>query len=236
MRILCNEYKRCSVLLGAVFFSLHSALYISCTQDNNDKGEGEYSLMRADFVEAHVGSDKRVDYAVTDDGDSLAAEPHFTIKAIETADTIYLAALYYNKVKNDAGKWVADARSMSLVPTLFPIPVEEIDEMKTHPVKFESLWLAANGRYLNVSIILMTGQPDSDDMHQTVALVQDSVVNRPDGRLTACCRLYHDQGGVPEYYSLQRFLSIPARSILADSLQLEMQTYEGIVVRTIALK
>ena len=108
--------------------------------------------------------------------------------------------------------------------------------MKTHPVKFESLWLAANGRYLNVSIILMTGQPDSDDMHQTVALVQDSVVNRPDGRLTACCRLYHDQGGVPEYYSLQRFLSIPARSIPADSLQLEMQTYEGIVVRTIALK
>ena len=192
--------------------------------------------MRADFVEAHVGSDKRVDYVVTDDGDSLAAEPHFTIKAIETADTIYRAALYYNKVKNDAGKWVADARSMSLVPTLFPIPVEEIDEMKTHPVKFESLWLAANGRYLNVSIILMTGQPDSDDMHQTVALVQDSVVNRPDGRLTACCRLYHDQGGVPEYYSLQRFLSIPARSIPADSLQLEMQTYEGIVVRTIALK
>ena len=55
------------------FYLVALLLLVSCTQDNYDKGEGEYSLMRADFVEAHVGSDKRVDYVVTDDGDSWAA-------------------------------------------------------------------------------------------------------------------------------------------------------------------
>ena len=239
MRILSNKYKLCSMLLGTAFFTLHSSLFTSCTQDNYDKGEGEYSLMRADFVEAHVDSDKRVDYVVTDDGDSLAAEPHFTTKAIETADTTYRAILYYNKVKGSAGIPVVEAKGMSLVPTLIPQILDmqgnHNSPFKADPVKFESIWLAANHRYVNASIILMTGQPDEDDLYQTIALVQDTVIAFPDGKRTACCRLYHDQGGVPEYYSLQRYLSIPIQSIHADTLQLTINTYDGVVVKRISL-
>ena len=234
MRIFSNKYRWCRLLLCAAFFTLHSSLFTSCEQDNYDKGEGEYSLMRADFVEAHVGSDKKVDYIVTDDGDSLAAEPRFTIKAIETADTTYRAVLYYNKVKNSLGKTVAEAKGMSLVPTLFAH--RATGDVKTDAVKFESIWLSANKRYLNTSIILMTGQPDEEDVHQTLAIIQDTIMQQADGRLTAHYRLYHDQGGVPEYYSLQRFFSIPVRSIKADSVRLEMQTYDGVIVRTVPVR
>ena len=198
------------------FYLVALLLLVSCTQDNYDKGEGEYSLMRADFVEAHVGSDKRVDYVVTDDGDSLAAEPRFTTKSIGTADTTYRAILYYNKVKNSAGKMVAEAKSMSLVPTLDA--QSSTSDLKKDPVKFESFWTARNLRYVNVSIILMTGKPDEEDIRQTLGFVCDSVIQHEDGRQTACYSLAHDQGGVPEYYSQQCYLSIPVNSIGADSL------------------
>lgn len=216
------------------FYLVALLLLVSCTQDNYDKGEGEYSLMRADFVEAHVGSDKRVDYVVTDDGDSLAAEPRFTTKSIGTADTTYRAILYYNKVKNNAGKMIAEAKSMSLVPTLNA--QSSTSDLKKDPVKFESLWTARNLRYVNVGIILMTGKPDEEDIHQTLGLVCDTVIQHEDGRQTACYSLIHDQGGVPEYYSQQCYLSIPVRSIEADSLRLTLQTYEGEISRTLPLR
>lgn len=216
------------------FYLVALLLLVSCTQDNYDKGEGEYSLMRADFVEAHVGSDKRVDYVVTDDGDSLTAEPRFTTKSIETADTTYRAILYYNKVKNSAGKMVAEAKSMSLVPTLNA--QSSPSDQKKDPVKFESLWMARNLRYVNVSIILMTGKPDEEDIRQTLGLVCDTVIQHEDGRKTACYSLTHDQGGVPEYYSQQCYLSIPVTTILTDSLRLTLQTYEGEISRTLPLR
>lgn len=209
---------------------------VSCEQDNYDKGEGEYSLMRADFVEAHVGSDLRVDYIVTDDGDSLATEPHFTVKAIQKGDTVYRAALYYNKVKNSQGQTVAEAKGMSIVPTLVPAMPDKFEEILTDPVKFESMWMATNGRYLNASIIVMTGQPDEEDNRQTIALVQDDVLTHADGKQTACYRLYHDQGGVPEYYSMQTYFSIPTNSLNADSLRLTINTYNGEIVKCVAIK
>ena len=72
MRIFSNKYRWCRVLLCAAFFTLHSSLFTSCEQDNYDKGEGEYSLMRADFVEAHVGSEAEI-FGEHNDLDALAA-------------------------------------------------------------------------------------------------------------------------------------------------------------------
>ena len=227
-----NKKNRHS-LLTTLLLSL--LLFSSCEQDNYDKGEGEYSLMRADFVQAHVGGDKRVDYIVTDDGDSLATDPKFTSKAIETADTIYRAILYYNKVKGTTGNYVAEAKGMSIVPTLFPSSLtHHPSPMKTDPVKFESLWVGANRRYVNLSIYLMTNQLDNDDAKQVVAIVKDKLVEHADGKRTLNCRLYHDQNGVPEYYSQQCYISIPANVVKADSLRLTINTYQGEIIKTIS--
>ena len=88
--------KTTSLLILATLLSPLSSLLSSCTEDNEDKGDGEYSYLRADFVEAHVGEDKRVDYVLTDDGDSLRTNPPFSVSWITTADTVYRAIFYYN--------------------------------------------------------------------------------------------------------------------------------------------
>ena len=46
-------------------------LVASCTQDAYEKGEGAYSLMRGDFAEANVNSNREVTSITTDDGEIL---------------------------------------------------------------------------------------------------------------------------------------------------------------------
>lgn len=131
---------------------------------------------------------------------------------------------------------MAEPKGLSLVPTLTAVPVGEMQvPVKTDPLQFESLWLATNRRYLNLSIIVLTGKADDEELQQTVALVQDSLVEHADGKRTACYRLFHDQGNVPQYYSSQHYLSLPLSSIQADTLRLSIQTYDGLLEKTVVL-
>ena len=66
-----------------------------CTQDAYDKGEGKYSLMRADFVEANSNAQKEIDRITTDDGDILSASKPFKVKFVNTPDSVYRCVLYY---------------------------------------------------------------------------------------------------------------------------------------------
>ena len=55
-----------------------------------------------------------------------------------------------------------------------------------------------------------------------------------DGQLTL--RVLHDQGTVPQYYTSRIFLSIPVTDDLdGHSIRLIVNTYKGIVEKTIAL-
>ena len=47
-----------------------------CKDENYDSGDGKYSYIKADFVEAHTISAKEINYVKTDDGDSLVLSPH----------------------------------------------------------------------------------------------------------------------------------------------------------------
>lgn len=197
----------------------------SCTQDLYDKGEGEFSQLRADLVNVHVRSDNRVDYVLTDDGDSLRTEPPFTVNWIEKGDTIYRALLYY--FLNDG---VVDAYSMGpvLVPSVKAANLIK-GGIKTDPVHLTSLWRARNGKYLNMRLRVMTGTTDDEKVgKQTFGCVSDTVVSHPDGRRTQYLRLYHDQGGQPEYYSKEVYLSIPLKDTEADTLLLQVNTYDGL--------
>ena len=73
-------------------------LILACETDSYEKGEGKYSLMQADFAELTVNSQKEAVAFTTDDGDSYQLESPFTVKWIETPDTVYRAIIYYNKV------------------------------------------------------------------------------------------------------------------------------------------
>lgn len=224
--------------LIVVIISLFTFLisYLSCTQDAYEKGEGKYSLLRADFVEARSNALKQIDRITTDDGEQLSASKPFTAKLVVTPDSVYRCILYYNKVLDEKGQYVFEPVSIGEVPCPKIIPLSELDkEMKTDPVKFESAWLSKTGKYLNLSLYLMTGTADDEDATQTLHVIQDTIMTNPDATRTSYLRLYHDQGGIPEYYSSQVYTSILTKQIDADSVRISINTYKGLVTKTFSL-
>ena len=230
--------KKCFRLI--VIIITHLSLLIthsSCTQDAYEKGEGEYSLMRADFIEAHANGKKEIDRITTDEGDQYSVTKAFTTKWVTTADSTYRCILYYNKVEEGNDKYAAEPISIGQVPCPKITPLAELDKpMKTDPVKFESAWLSKTGKYLNLSLYLMTGTTDDEDASQTLHVVQDTVMTNPDATRTSHLRLYHDQAGIPEYYSVQVYASILTSQIDADSVRISINTYKGPVTKSFFLR
>jgi len=203
---------------------LLSLIISSCSIDSYEKGEGDYSLMTAEMVEAHVGSDKRVDYVDTDLDEHLLIQPTASISWMTTADTTYRAILYYKKTEE--GK--AEAVNMGRVGVLMPYDSIK-GKMKHDPLEAESLWLSKNRKYLNLRLRLMTGSTDDKEAMHTIGLIRDTLASTPSH---TCLQLYHDQGGRPEYYSSTIFASIPLSKITTDTITVTINTYAGVVSRT----
>ena len=138
--------KRLFSILPFLIICCLTFLTSSCTQDTYEKGEGKYSLMRGDFVEARTDANKQVVSMTTDDGDLLPLVKPYSAKWITTADTIYRCMLYYNKVEQHQGQYAAEVLSMGQVPCVTIKPLSDFDkEFRTDPVKFESIWLSKSG-------------------------------------------------------------------------------------------
>lgn len=212
---------------------LTSLLEISCTQDGYEKGDGKYSNMRGDFVEAMVGADKMIMSLTTDDGETFPLTQPYTAKFVTRPDTVYRCMLYYNKVREADGQYAAEPISIGEVPCPAVTPLAELETaMKTDPVGFESAWMSKTGKYLNLSLVLMTGTPDAGTATHRLMIVQDTILTNPDATRTSFLRLYHDQGGVPEYYSAHAYASIILSQIPADTVRIRLNTYKGLVEKS----
>ena len=200
---------------------------IACEQDVYDKGDTEYSYMRADFVEAVVGSDKQVTYVLTDDDERLPLTAAYSAKWIERPDTTYRAVLYYNYKKQQA-----EVLNLARVTTVSVKPLHQYEKgVKTDPLGLESVWLSSNKKYLNLSVIIKTGSIDEKAEKQTLGMVGDTIMVDDNNLRTYQLRLYHSQGDVPQYYSQRVYFSIPVSGLEVDSLQLSVNTYDGIVTK-----
>ena len=125
-------------IVSSFLLPLSSFLFISCSQDVYDKGEGQYSWLRGDFAEAVVNSDQLITKIVTDDGDEMPLTAPYTAKWVTKADTTYRCMLYYNKVENQA-----EVVSMGQVPCAYITLLSDSDKpLLTDPVKFESTWMS----------------------------------------------------------------------------------------------
>ena len=227
LRIIVIIIAQCSLLIS------HS----SCTQDSYDKGEGKYSLMRADFVEAHTNGQKQIDYFVTDDGDQFSITKAYTAKWVTTADSTYRCILYYKRESGAGSQEPVEPMSISQVPCPKITPLSELDKpMKTDPVKFESVWMSKTGKFLNLSLYLMTGTTNDEKATQTLHIIQDTIITNPDATRTSYLRLYHDQGGIPEYYSTQVYASFLTKQIDADSVRININTYKVSMTKTFSLQ
>lgn len=235
-RRVIKRWGRLLVLTSFIsHFSFLILLNSSCTQDSYEKGEGKYSLMRGDFVEAHVNGEKQVDYITTDEDVVMSVTKPFTTKWMTVADTIYRAILYYNMVEEGNSKPAVEPISVGQVLCSSIRVASNGAVVKTDPVKFESAWLSKNGKYLNLSLYLMTGTSDGEQQKQKAFVVCDTLMTNADSTRTCYLRLYHDQCGVPEYYSSQVYVSIASKQIDADSVRISINTYKGIVSKTFVL-
>ena len=224
--------KSFRLLLFSFLLPPFSFLVTSCTQDGYDKGEGQYSYLRGDFVEAYIGADKNMVSLLTDEGETLPLSQPYTAKWITRSDTVYRCMLYYNKVRDSKGQTVAEPISVGEVPCPVIVPLSKLEvEMKTDPVKFESAWMSKTGKYINLSFALKTGTTEDEEAIHSLRVVQDTIITNPDGTSTSYLRLYHDQGGVPDYYSTQVYASLITSEILADSACISINTYKGIITK-----
>lgn len=210
-------------------FCLFTFLLFSCETKTYETGEGEYSLMQADLCELTVNSQKQGASFVTDDGDAYTLLIPYTAEWIATADTIYRALIYYNKV--DASQ--AEVVTMGQTPTLLPREHWKFEELPQDPLDIESAWLARSGKYLNLGLLIKTGRVNDQEQPHVIGVAQDTLLVHPDGRSTAYYRFLHSQNNAPEHYTNRRYVSIllPADH-RPDTIQLQIQTYNGPLTRT----
>ncbi len=212
-----------SRLIGQAFVAwgmVCCAFLAGCSTDSYESGDGKYSYLRADFVELHTAAPGEGDYALTDEGDSVRLSPTAKATWATTQDSLYRALLYYNKVEESA-----TPVSVSRVPVLHISATERPDTLQRDPLSVESSWVSANGRYLNLALILKTGQPDESDAKQSVGLALDTSAT---GGGTLRLLLTHGQNGVPQYYSAKVYVSLPLREVPKHArIELTVQTYSG---------
>lgn len=201
---------------------LATAAICACQIDSYDNGDTRLSYLTAEMVDMHTVAAQQADYAITDEQQRLTFATPFTCTWADKPDTVYRTLLYY-----DAG--AETPRPLSATPTWVLSPMTPERTYPTDPVKFESAWMAADKRYLNLRLGLMTGHPDDNsDAKQSIAVALRHVDTHANGSRTVYLELSHAQNQVPEYYTTTIYASIPTTQFCAgDTIRLTINTYQG---------
>lgn len=212
-------------LVGLLFFST------SCSNTSYEEGDSKLSYLRTDFADATTDSQGRLSAATTDDGVSLTFTRPMQTSWSNAADSLCRVLLYYNMYANGADSNVVEPLAAKIVYTLQPAKPSVQTQAATDPVSLVSAWKSKNGNYVNLRLGLKTGKASGDDQRQSIGLALDSTVTS-DGSTTYCLRFLHSQGGVPEYYTTDAYVSIPIKQMTTGSkVRLSLNTYNGWVTR-----
>lgn len=212
-------------LVGLLFFST------SCSNTSYEEGDSKLSYLRTDFADATTDSQGRLSAATTDDGVSLTFTRPMQTSWSNAADSLCRVLLNYNMYANGADSNVVEPLAAKIVYTLQPAKPSVQTQAATDPVSLVSAWKSKNGNYVNLRLGLKTGKASGDDQRQSIGLALDSTVTS-DGSMTYCLRFLHSQGGVPEYYTTDAYVSIPIKQMTTGSkVRLSLNTYNGWVTR-----
>lgn len=212
-------------LVGLLFFST------SCSNTSYEEGDSKLSYLRTDFADATTDSQGRLSAATTDDGVSLTFTRPMQTSWSNAADSLCRVLLNYNMYANGADSNVVEPLAAKIVYTLQPAKPSVQTQAATDPVSLVSAWKSKNGNYVNLRLGLKTGKASGDDKRQSIGLALDSTVTS-DGSTTYCLRFLHSQGGVPEYYTTDAYISIPIKQMTTGSkVRLSLNTYNGWVTR-----
>lgn len=212
-------------LVGLLFFST------SCSNTSYEEGDSKLSYLRTDFADATTDSQGRLSAATTDDGVSLTFTRPMQTSWSNAADSLCRVLLNYNMYANGADSNVVEPLAAKIVYTLQPAKPSVQTQAATDPVSLISAWKSKNGNYVNLRLGLKTGKASGDDQRQSIGLALDSTVTSY-GSTTYCLRFLHSQGGVPEYYTTDAYVSIPIKQMTTGSkVRLSLNTYNGWVTR-----
>lgn len=212
-------------LVGLLFFST------SCSNTSYEEGDSKLSYLRTDFADATTDSQGRLSAATTDDGVSLTFTRPIQTSWSNAADSLCRVLLNYNMYANGADSNVVEPLAAKIVYTLQPAKPSVQTQAATDPVSLVSAWKSKNGNYVNLRLGLKTGKASGDDQRQSIGLALDSTVTSY-GSTTYCLRFLHSQGGVPEYYTTDAYVSIPIKQMTTGSkVRLSLNTYNGWVTR-----
>ena len=151
----------------------------------------------------------------------------------KTPDSLYRALIYYSQEEEGAQVKGISAQQVLVLQVKSGTP----KNMLTDPLDMESAWLSANGRYLNLGLYVKTGAVGDKETRQTLGMVRDTILTLDGSVREHQLRLFHNQNGVPAYYSSKVYASIPLDSFaLGDILHLEVNTFEGVVTRRFELR
>lgn len=228
---LYKESRHRSLSTSATRFAFKALLLMaligmaSCQNDGYDTGDSEYSYITAELALLHTNSNKAVAYATLDDGSSLQFASKFTTKWTDKVDTVYRALLYYDKALD--GSTTVKARGVTQVPVIGVVKQEDVKNMCTDPLDIESVWMAKNKTFINLSLLLKSGTTESDNQ-QSIGLVELSRSVDADNRKRVILQVYHDQGNVPQYYTVQQYASIDLTKLDANIVEIQANTYNGV--------
>lgn len=212
-------------LVGLLFFST------SCSNTSYEEGDSKLSYLRTDFADATTDSQGRLSAATTDDGVSLTFTRPMQTSWSNAADSLCRVLLNYNMYANGADSNVVEPLAAKIVYTLQPAKPSVQTQAATDPVSLVSAWKSKNGNYVNLRLGLKTGKASGDDQRQSIGLALDSTVTSY-GSTTYCLRFLHSQGGMPEYYTTDAYVSIPIKQMTTGSkVRLSLNTYNGWVTR-----
>lgn len=212
---------------GLAMAVVFGALLSACEVNNYESGDGKYSYLRADFGMIHTSKMGLADYVLTDEGRTVAFESPATVKWTKKADSLYRALVYYDA---STSKFFSASQVMVVIPQSY----KEGETVTTDPLTIESVW--TGGGYLNIGFSVKAGQTENIEARQHIGLVHDSTTVSMDGKKTVHLRIVHAQNGIPEYYSVRGYMSMPLPSGLQGaSISLSANTYKGTFVRRITL-
>ena len=207
----------------------------ACKNDSYESGDGQYSYLQADFVEANTSASKELVSARTDDGDMLLFSPHVFKEWASTPDSVYRSLLYYNKVSDDR---TTEVYSIVQIPVVKIHKLKGTDEISTDPLFLKSAWISKNRKYLNLYFGIKTGVEDGNDNIQTLSVVYDPDVNNSNDSRNPYIKVVHKQNGVPEYYTSYGYISVPLNDFaLGTTIHLSVNTYDqGWITRDLGIK
>ena len=206
-------------------------LFPSCSNTAYEEGDSSLSYLRTDFVDAITDSQAKLASATTDDNVQLTFSQPLQTSWNNKADTLCRVLLNYNMYANGVDSNVVEPLAAKMVYTLKPADPSKQTLTATDPVSLVSSWKSKNGNYVNFRLGLKTGQASGDDQKQSIGLALDSTVVS-NGTTTYCMRFLHSQGGVPEYYTTDVYISIPIKEMTTGSkVRLSLNTYNGLIVR-----